>query len=179
MPETVNRETHHEKSDVNVRALLWFVVIFILFGGAMHLVLYLQFQFYRSLFRGKTNAPLTQVARPSDANVPAEPRLQPFVTRGANGAENPPNTNTPVSDMEQMRAAEEQALHTPGWIDKQRGIVRLPIDVAKQLAVQRLGVQASRLQPPGVSPGGDAQNGRAGRPAGAGGTPALQTGVHP
>jgi len=138
MPEIVNPETHHEKSDVNVRALLWSVVIFILFAGATHLVLYLQFQFYRSKFRGKTNAPLTAVARPPDAAVPPEPRLQPFVTRNVGGATNPPMTNTPVTDMEQMRAAEEQALHTPGWVDKQRGIVRLPIDVAKQLAVQRL-----------------------------------------
>ena|SRR5437660_11031708 len=138
MPEIVNPETHHEKSDVNVRALLWSVVIFILFAGATHLVLYLQFQFYRSKFRGKTNAPLTAVARPPDAAVPPEPRLQPFVTRNVGGATNPPMTNTPVTDMEQMRAAEEQALHTPGWVDKQRNIVRLPIDVAKQLAVQRL-----------------------------------------
>jgi hypothetical protein len=38
-----------------------------------------------------------------------------------------------------MRAYEEQALNNPGWVDKQKGIVRLPINVAKQLAVQRLG----------------------------------------
>jgi hypothetical protein len=170
MPDIVNPETHHEKSDVNVRALLWAVVIFIVFAAVTHVVLFLQFQLYRSLFRGKTaNAPLTSVARPADANVPPEPRLQPFVTRNVAGTDNPPNTNTPVTDMEQMRAAEEQALNNPGWVDKQRGIVRLPIEVAKQIAVQRL-----------QSPGGDAaQNGRAGRPAGAGETPALQPGVHP
>jgi hypothetical protein len=133
MPEIVNPETHHEKSDVNVRALLWAVVIFIVFAALTHAVLYLQFQFYRSKFRGKTNAPLTAVPRPASADVPPQPRLQPFTSTM------PPYTNTPVTDMEQMRAAEEQALHTPGWIDKQRGIVRVPIDVAKQLAVQRLG----------------------------------------
>src|SRR5207248_3313960 len=103
----------------------------------------LQFQFYRSKFRGKTNAPLTAVARPADAAVPPEPRLQPFVTRNVSGAVNPPDTNTPVTDMEQMRATEEQALRTPGWVDRQRGIVRLPIEVAKQLAVERLGVAAA------------------------------------
>src|SRR5215467_15111832 len=107
MPEIVNPETHHEKSDVNVRALLWSVVIFIVFAALTHLVLYLQFQFYRSIFRGKTNAPLTAVARPADANVPPEPRLQPFTSP------QPPYVMTPVTDMNQMRAAEEQALHTP------------------------------------------------------------------
>ena len=143
MPELVNPETHHEKSDVNVHALLWSVVIFIVFAAVTHLVLYLQFQFYRSKFRGKTNAPLTAVARPADAAVPPEPRLQPFVTRNVSGAVNPPDTNTPVTDMEQMRATEEQALRTPGWVDRQRGVVRLPIEVAKQLAVERLGVAAA------------------------------------
>ena len=141
MPEIVNPQTHHEKSDVNVRALLWSVVIFIAFAAITHLVLYLQFQFYRSMFRGKTNAPLTAVARPADANVPAEPRLQPFTSS------QPPYTSTPVTDMEQMRAAEEQALHTPGWVDKQKGIVRIPIDVAKQLAVQRLATQTTGAHP--------------------------------
>ena len=135
MPEIVNPETHHEKSDVNVRALLWAVVVFIVFAALTHGVLYLQFNLYRKLFRGKSNPPpLTAMVRSADASVPAEPRLQPF-----KAGDRPPNTSTPVVDMEQMRAAEEQALHTPGWVDKQKGIVRLPIEVAKQLAVQRLG----------------------------------------
>src|SRR4051812_3729225 len=121
MPEIVNPETHHEKSDVNVRALLWAVVIFILFAALTHVLLYAQFQLFRNKFRGKTNAPLTSVARPPDAAVPPEPRLQPFATRNVGGVVNPPNTNTPVTDMEQMRATEEQALHTPGWVDRQRG----------------------------------------------------------
>jgi hypothetical protein len=141
MPEIVNPETHHEKSDVNVRALLWAVVIFIAFAAVTHAVLYLQFRFYRSLFRGKTNAPLTAVARPANANVPPEPRLQPFTSP------QPPYTVTPVTDMEKMRAAEEQALHTPGWVDKQRGIVRLPIELAKQIAIQRLQQQPSSPAP--------------------------------
>jgi hypothetical protein len=144
MREVVNRETHHEKSDVNVRALLWSVVIFVVFAAVTHGLLYAQYLFYRKWFRSSNNPPpLTAVARPADAAVPPEPRLQPFATRNASDMVNPPNTNTPVTDMEQMRAAEDQALHTPGWVDKQRGIVRLPIAVAKQLAVQRL-----QQQPP-------------------------------
>ena len=133
MPEIVNPETHHEKSDVNVRALLWFVVILVLFGAVTHLVLWWHFNTLVKHFRGQTNAPLTSIAKPPGAAVPQEPRLQPF-----KAGNRPPDTSTPVVDMEQMRAAEEQALHTPGWVDKQKGIVRVPIEVAKQLAVQRL-----------------------------------------
>lgn len=141
MPEIVNPETHHEKSDVNVRALLWAVVIFVIFGAVTHGLLYMQFNVFRQMFRGATNAPLTSVARPPDAAVPQEPRLQPFKTRDV-----PPNANTPVTDMDDMRAAEEKALHTPGWVDREKGIVRLPIETAKQLALQRL------QQPTGAKP---------------------------
>ena len=160
MPEIVNPETHHEKSDVNVRALLWSVVIFIVFGGVTHGLLYMQFQYFRGLFRGATNAPLTSVGRPPGASVPQEPRLQPF----DNGAA--PNTSTPVTDMDEMRAAEEKALHTPGWIDQQKGVVRLPIEVAKELVLQR------GLPGPTGAP--------ASPPAGpAASTPPTTTGAHP
>jgi hypothetical protein len=35
-----------------------------------------------------------------------------------------------------LRATEDKTLNTAGWIDQQRGIVRLPIDVAIQQAAQ-------------------------------------------
>src|SRR5262245_6168298 len=140
MPEIVNRETHHEKSDVNVRALLWFFVIFVIFAAVTHGLLYAQFQWMRHHFQKQQGAPLTSMARP--ASVPAEPRLQPLEAKNRAGQLNPPYASTPVTDMDEMRAAEERALHTPGWVDKEHGVVRLPIDVAKQLAVQRIGAGA-------------------------------------
>jgi hypothetical protein len=139
MPEDVNPETHHEKSDVNVRALLWFVAIFVVFGALTAGIVYAMFNHFANMERRATTAPLTQVPRPPGANVPQIPRLQPFETKGPLEA---PNTSTPVVDMEEMRVNEEQALGNPGWVDRQKGIVRLPINVAKQLAVQRLNVPA-------------------------------------
>jgi hypothetical protein len=35
--------------------------------------------------------------------------------------------------LAEIRAAETQALNHPGWIDENRGLVRLPIDVAMQI----------------------------------------------
>jgi len=128
--DIVNRETHHEKSDVNVRALAWAVVIFIIFAAFTHLLLYTQFRLYARHFRNEASQPLTMMAPPS--TVPAMPRLQPFASNTL-----PPNANTPVTDMEEMRAASDKSLNTPGWVDKQKGVVRLPINVAKQLVVQR------------------------------------------
>lgn len=44
---------------------------------------------------------------------------------------------TPVLDLKAVRAAEDHALTTYGWVDQSKGVVRLPIDKAMDLVVQR------------------------------------------
>jgi hypothetical protein len=61
-----------------------------------------------------------------------QPLLQPFP------ANEPPYHSTPVTDLADMRKREDQVLHTYGWVDRNTGVVHVPIDVAKELAVQRL-----------------------------------------
>ena len=39
--------------------------------------------------------------------------------------------------LAEIRATEEKDLNTIGWVDQPRGIVRLPIDAAMSLAVQK------------------------------------------
>ncbi len=133
----INLETHHEKSDVDVRALLWFVVIFIVFAALTHLLLYMMFRYFVVLSRGATNAPLTSIARPADAAIPQQPRLQPFPNKERDGTTVAPNALTPEVDMVLMRRDQDQALRTPAMMDRQKGTVRIPIEVAKQLIVQR------------------------------------------
>jgi hypothetical protein len=59
--------------------------------------------------------------------LPPEPRLQ----------------ISPQQDMRQMRAAEMAALHSYGWVDRQAGIVRIPIERAIELLAER-GLPARR-----------------------------------
>src|SRR5258708_34614353 len=133
----VTPETKHETSDVNGRALLNAVVTFIVVAIVTHIVLYLMFRYYRGIFHGETNAPLTGIRRSADADVPPEPRLQPFASNDSRGVALAPAASTPVTDLENMRRAEEEAQNNPAWIDHGQGRVRLPIEVAKQLIVQR------------------------------------------
>jgi len=130
--EIVNLETHHEESDVNVRALLWFVVIFVVFAAVAHFALLLMFKFFVQLERGNSNAPLTSMAKPPDADVPQLPRLQPFLTKTPQ-VEIPPYRSTPVVDMIDMRAREDAVLNHYGWVDRQKGVVHIPIEEAKKL----------------------------------------------
>jgi hypothetical protein len=135
---TFNLETHHEESDVNVRALIWFIVIFIVFSILTNVAIWGLFRFFVVLERGNTRAPMTALAMPRDANVPSVPRLQPFPARSQGGQIAPPYATTPVTDMEEMRAAENAALDgPPQWIDAQRGVVRIPIEQAMALIVKR------------------------------------------
>ena len=66
-------------------------------------------------------------------------------------------------DMQAEREMEDKALSQPGWIDQQQGIVRVPIETAMQMLVQRglapLGAPAPAPQPPaGLKPGATVQN---------------------
>lgn len=38
--------------------------------------------------------------------------------------------------LAEIRAAETQALNQPGWVDQNRGIVRLPVSVAMEITVR-------------------------------------------
>jgi hypothetical protein len=165
--QVINVETHHEESDVNVRALLWFVVFFIVFAFVTHGVVYFMF---RQLVTRTTKAqapPLTSIAHSPGAGVPALPRLQPFSTET-----NPypalqlsPVVETPAADMVRMREAEDRLLNHYGWVDKQKGIVHIPIDEAKKLVLQQgLPVNGGPSTPPMTGTGTET-TGAAGSPS--------------
>lgn len=172
----VNPETHHEKSDVSIRAVLWVIVIFIIFGIVAHIVLWRVFRGFARLERLRNTAPLTAMQRPADMSVPQnQPLLQPFPRKLPGGAAQRPYLDTPVTDLAGMRAAEQRALTSYGWVDPQKGVVHIPIDEAMKLTLQRgLPVQ-----------GGSVENGARTVPA-VGAAPAAtqkpstaDSGVHP
>ena len=56
-----------------------------------------------------------------DSQIPPAPRIEEY----------------PAIEIQQLRAQEEQTLSTYGWIDKKKGVVRIPLDRAMQLQMQR------------------------------------------
>ena len=136
--ELFNPETAHEHSDVPVRPLFWFIVIFIVFGIASHVVLYLLYKGFVNAERKRMDPPQTQVARPNDADVPQnQPLLQPFPRTDV-----PPQRQTPVTDLADMRRTEEEVLRNYGWVDRQRGVVHIPIEEAKRRLAATMAVQS-------------------------------------
>lgn len=137
-----NPETHHESSDVPVAGLLWFIVVFIVLGVVSHFVILF---FYKGLVKAEKNRmdpPQTAVSRPANADVPQnQPLLQPFPKADGKGNVIPPQADTPVVDLVDMRATEAERLSSYGWVDRQRGTVHMPIQTAKELLAARLAVQ--------------------------------------
>jgi hypothetical protein len=139
-----NPETHHESSDVPVRPLFWFIVLFIVFGIVTHLVLGFLYKGFVKAERNRMDPPASAVARPNDADVPQnQPLLQPFPRVDAKGGQLPPQADTPVTDLVKMREREQQQLTTYGWVDKERGTVHIPIDLAKKTMAARIAVSSA------------------------------------
>ena len=128
----------YETRDVKVRPLAVFVAGLTIVGVFVYLVVFVMFR----LFSGQAanvDAQLapSSVSRPAPA--PGEERLPPEPRIQAN----------PAVDMETLRRQEDAVLTTYGWVDRQAGIVRIPIDVAiAQVLEEGLPVRQPDNAPP-------------------------------
>ena len=115
-----NPEVDHESTDVNVRAILGFGAALFVTAVIVHVVIWMLF-----LFLERREAQPVQAAYPlgvsQGVRVPPEPRLQV----------------TPRDDLRALRAEEEQMLNSYGWVDRNAGVVRIPISEAMRLTIER------------------------------------------
>jgi hypothetical protein len=110
----------HEESDANIAAIFGFAFGLFAIGVAVLFAVWLLLVSFaaREARRATREFPL---AAEQESRVPPEPRLQ---------------TN-PRQDLRDLRTAEDMMLTSYGWVDKNAGIVRIPIREAMKLAVQR------------------------------------------
>ena len=143
-----NPETRHEQSDVPVRPLWWALIIFIVFSILTWIVVTFFFKGLVRLERSQAAPPQSGIARPASADVPQnQPLLQPFPKKDGAGVEMVPTADTPVADLINLRAKEKQVLTSYGWVDRQQGTVRIPIDRAKEIVAARLAVHGQATVP--------------------------------
>jgi hypothetical protein len=133
-----NPEVRHEVSDINVRAVIWSIAIFIGVAVVIHVALYFLFEFFAAGERRRSDQPVTMV-RTGRRAQPPQPRLQPFPDQPAawQGAQQRATFNTPVTDMQELTAREETILNSYGWANREQGLVRIPIDRAMELMLER------------------------------------------
>lgn len=115
----------HERTDVSVRPLVLAGVgltIALLITAAAMLGMYDAFASRFARLSPKQN-PLAAAEGP---RLPPAPLLQVH----------------PIKDLRELRASEAKVLEHYGWVDKNAGVVRIPIDRAMQLLAQRQGGKA-------------------------------------
>ena len=118
--QDINPPVAHEHSDVNIRAILGFGVGLIVVAAVVHLLIYVLFGFFSSREGVKVPAEYPLAAAQGDREPP-EPRLQ----------------TDPRRDLADLRAREDELLNSYGWVDKNAGIVRIPIESAMTLMLER------------------------------------------
>ena len=113
-------DVHHETSDVDIRGVLAFGVGLIVLGVFIGLAVGVLFKYFDSR-EARQAAPQYPLAATQGNRVPPEPRLQ---------------TN-PRQDLADLRAREAETLSTYGWVDRNAGVVRIPIDEAIRKTLER------------------------------------------
>ena len=119
-PRVDSPDVRHEESDVNIRAIFGFGIGLAVAGIVISFVVWLLFQHFEARESRKVT-PEFPLAAQQGNRLPPEPRLQ---------------TN-PRADLADLRAQEESVLETYGWVDKNASVVRIPIEEAMKLTVQR------------------------------------------
>jgi hypothetical protein len=121
-------QLRHEVRDVNAWAVSRFGVALVLLCIFAVALLFGLFRYFESTYGG----PLPANGLNVDANaLPPSPTLQ----------------RTPRLDLQRFRAAEDEILNSYSWIDRQHGIVHVPIDVAMDI-LARQGLPARQQTPP-------------------------------
>ena len=114
-----NPETHHESRDVNVSAIIRFILGLVGLLVVSIFGLWGLFAYYQAHFAQP--APPFAGVDVDARKLPPEPRLQA----------------SPQIDLREMRAAEDQILNHYAWVDPDHGVVRIPIERAIDLMAQR------------------------------------------
>jgi hypothetical protein len=115
---TSHQQFHHEESDVNVRAILAFGAGLF---AVMVVVAFVVWLFFRFMNGPRPEPVRDSMTEGQELRLPPEPQLQ----------------RTPREDLRAFRVGEDELLNRYEWVDRDAGVVRIPIAEAMKLTVQR------------------------------------------
>jgi len=127
----------HEHTDASVGLIVKFAVWLVVSALLVHVASKVVFDVMVSQSEESGTLEFPLAGRPTETRLPAGPRLQ----------------RVPAAEIYQFRLQERQILNSYGWVDRNAGTVRIPIDEAMRLTLER-GLP-SRAQAP-ASPDGAA-----------------------
>jgi hypothetical protein len=107
----------YETKDISLRLVVIFLAGLAILIAISLLVLWGMYTFLANR-QASRMVPLPPLA---ESQQPPEPRLQP----------------APSQELKHLRAEEEAVLNSYGWINKEAGVVRIPIERAMELTLER------------------------------------------
>ncbi len=128
----------YEHTDANVWILTKFALWLVISAVVIHAGLWLAFALFVEQRTAKTEAEFPLAIEASDQpRLPAEPRLQ----------------RSPANEIYDFRRQEDAVVNGYGWIDKDAGTVRIPIEQAMRLMLERgLPARTDASETPGMMP---------------------------
>ncbi len=119
----------HEERDIHALPIAFAVFGLTVVSVAAVVAMYVLFNVFAAQQARKTNVP-SPLAAEYGLKQPPEPRLQ----------------TDPLLDLQQLRARDAERLSSYAWVDRDAGIVQLPIERAIELLAAR-GLPAREAQP--------------------------------
>jgi hypothetical protein len=108
----------HEARDIRLRPLIITAIGLALLAGLTLLGMWLLFDYFAAS-QARLDAPPSPLREARE--LPPAPRLQV----------------SPKADLRDMLAAEMAMLHSYGWVDRDAGVVRIPVERAMEILVER------------------------------------------
>ena len=129
--EMHNDDVAHEHSDINIRALVWSMVVMfgVVIGTAV--LMYVLFFFVLEPRAAARDPKLSPLALPA-TTMPPTTNASPFF----GGAPEPKLMTNEPANLQNVRGLEQQLLHEY-FLDEKAGVARIPIDEAKRLMIER------------------------------------------
>jgi hypothetical protein len=128
------QESGHESRDVSIRPIVQFGIALAIATVGIQLALWGLFRMF-DVREKRKDRPVPPIVAANLHRLPPQPRLEP----------------NPLAPRRALRATEEALLNSYGWIDRNAGIARIPIDRAMEILVER-GLPPSKPMVP-VTPG--------------------------
>jgi hypothetical protein len=114
-----------EHSDINYSAILKWGIALLVVAVIVQVLMYFLFQFFNAQeakMDPKPSPMFQKDQRPPEPTLQLDPKL----------------------DLQKFHAQEEHLLTSYGWVDKEKGIARIPVSEAMKLVVQKEKTEASQ-----------------------------------
>jgi hypothetical protein len=124
-----------EGDGVSYRSIVWFVVVLTATTVVCQILVWVLLR----AFQYQSDTPVLSPLADAVTERPAtEGRVYPDLTIvGAKTGPQPQLLVNEPANLEQFRAQEDLKLTTYGWVDRNAGVVRIPVERAKSLLLER------------------------------------------